>query len=118
MKLVLGITNVLSQFLQQNDQNIIETTLVINVKRQLQNLRENRWDELLEDVSGSCSKHNIVAPNMEDNVVGRICGKNASTYYHHFRVVIYCQMIDHISQEIDNRFLESSTELFMCIVEL
>ncbi|WOH08338.1 hypothetical protein DCAR_0727776 [Daucus carota subsp. sativus] len=89
--------------------------LVTTVKRKLQNLRENGWDELLEDVSDFCLKHNIVVPVMEDNVAGRIRGKNASTYYHHFRVVIYCKLIDRISQEMDNRFSKSSTELLMCI---
>ncbi|XP_074376866.1 uncharacterized protein LOC141718383 [Apium graveolens] len=93
----LEILSWLSQFLQQKDQNIIEAmNLVTNVKRQLKNLRDNGWD-------------------MEDNMAGRIRGKNATTYYNHFRVIIYCQVIDCIIQEMDNRFSESNTELLMCI---
>ncbi|KAL6531211.1 hypothetical protein OROHE_014280 [Orobanche hederae] len=116
MKVVLGITNGLSQFLQQKDQNIIGAmNLVINVKRQLQDLRDNGWDELLEEVSVFCSEHDIVIPDMEDNVPGRIRSKNSTTYYHHFRIGIFCQVLDRVGQEMESRFSESSTELLMCI---
>ncbi|XP_074323164.1 uncharacterized protein LOC141660101 [Apium graveolens] len=81
--------------------------MVSNVKKQLQNLRESGWDELLEEVSTFCFEQKINIPNMEDNVLGRIRGKQATTYFHHFRVVIFCQVVDHISQEMENRFSES-----------
>lgn len=116
MKLVLGITNCLSLSLQQKDQNIIHAmSLVFNVKKQLQNIRENGWDELLEEVSTFCSEHKIDLPNMEDNVRGRIRCKQATTYFHHFRVVIFYQVVDRIGQEMENRFSESSTELLLCV---
>lgn len=89
--------------------------LVANVKRQLQNLRENGWDELFEEVSTFSLENNIVIPNMEDNVPGHIRSKHATTYDYHFRVVIFYQVIDRVSQEMDSRFSESSTELLMCI---
>ena len=99
MKLVLGLTNGLSQFLQKKDQNIIEAvSLVQNTKRQLQDFRENGWDELLEDVNNFCAKNDIIIPNMEDNVPGRIRSKRAGhaiTYYHHFRVEIFCQVLNY-----------------------
>lgn len=93
MKVVLGLTNILSQFLQQKDQNIVEAmNLVVTTKRQLQHLRENGWDDLLGDVNSFCSEHNISIPNMEDNVPGRLRCKH--TYFHHFRVEIFCQVFN------------------------
>lgn len=81
MKLVLGISNSLSQFLQKKDQNIIAAmSLVTNIKSQMQNLIENWWDELLQDVFIFCSRHNIDVPEMEHNVPGCIRGKNATAY--------------------------------------
>ena len=82
MKVVLGIINGLSQFLQQKKQNIIGAmNLVINVKRQLQYLRDNGCDELFEEVSVFCSDHDIAIPDMEDNVSGRIRSKHVTTYW-------------------------------------
>ncbi|XP_074346418.1 uncharacterized protein LOC141685200 [Apium graveolens] len=52
---------------------------------------------------------------MEDNVLSEIQGKQATTYFHHFRFVIFFQVVDRISQEIENRFSESSTELLLCV---
>ncbi|KAL6553068.1 hypothetical protein OROGR_006910 [Orobanche gracilis] len=114
MKVVLGLTSSLSQFLQQKDQNIVHAmSLVVTTKRQLQDLRENGWDDLLGDVNTFCSKNDIGIPNMEDNVPGRLRRKH--TFFHHFRVEIFCQVVDRISQEMENRFNETNTELLMCI---
>ncbi|KAL6526048.1 hypothetical protein OROHE_015572 [Orobanche hederae] len=114
MKLVLGLTNSLSQFLQQKDQNIVNaTSLVVTTKRQLQDLRDNGWDDLLQDVNSFCSENGISIPNMEDNVPGRLRRKH--TFFHHLRVEIFCQVVDCISQEMENRFTETNTELLMCI---
>ncbi|XP_074352291.1 uncharacterized protein LOC141691451 [Apium graveolens] len=52
---------------------------------------------------------------MKDNALGRIRGKQVTTYFHHFRVVIFCQVVDRISQEMKNDFSESSTELLLCV---
>ncbi|KAL6520369.1 hypothetical protein OROMI_032549 [Orobanche minor] len=89
MKLVLGLTNSLSQFLQQKDQNIVNVmSLVVTTKRQLQDLRDNGWDDLLQDVNSFCSENGISIPNMEDNVPGRLRRKH--TFFHHLRVEIFC----------------------------
>ena len=83
--------------------------MVANVKRQLQDFRDNMWDELLEEVSVFCSRDNIVLPDMEENVSDRFRSKQATTYYHHFRVGIFCQVVDRVGQEMVNRFSDSST---------
>ena len=59
--------------LEQKDQNIVEAmSLVATTKRQLQDFRDNGWDNLLVDVNNFCSKHDISIHNMEENVPGRL----------------------------------------------
>ncbi|XP_022894113.1 uncharacterized protein LOC111408601 [Olea europaea var. sylvestris] len=59
----------------------------------LQNLRENGWDTLLSRVIEFCVDRHILVPNMEDIVVVK----------------------DSILQELNDRFSETTTELFTCI---
>lgn len=96
MRDVLGITNELSQLLQQKDQNIgAAVHLIKTVKERLQEVRHDGWDELVEDVNNFCLKNGISVPNMEDDVPGRIRsrrGGQSVTYFHHFRVEIFCQV--------------------------
>lgn len=119
MNQVLGLTNVLSQFLQQKDQNLLEVvSLVESTKRKLQDLRENGWDELLGDVNNFCCRNDIIILNMEDNAPSRFGSRrvgHAITYYQHFRVEIFCQVIDQIVEEMENRFGDSNAELLTCI---
>lgn len=53
----------------------------------------------------------------KDNILGWIYRKHATTYFHFFRVVICRQVINCISQEMENRLSESSTKLlyFSCL---
>ncbi|CAM8914111.1 unnamed protein product [Rhodiola kirilowii] len=116
MKQVLGLTSVLSQFLQRRDQNIIEAvSLIQNTKARLLAFRENGWDELLVGVNNFCAKNGIAILNMEDKVQSRFRLSHANTNDSHFRIDIYYQVIDRIGQEMENRFSESTTELLTCI---
>jgi hypothetical protein len=57
MKSVLGITNELSQALQQKDQNILNAMKLVEVSKQrLQVMREEGWNSLFEEVSVFCAK--------------------------------------------------------------
>mgnify|MGYP006267317183 CR=1 FL=1 len=52
---VLGLTNDLSQALQQKDQNIVSAmNMIVSVKRLLQHLRDEGWEPLLEAVTAFC----------------------------------------------------------------
>jgi hypothetical protein len=42
-------------------------------------------------------------------------GGQTITYLHYFRVEVFCQVIDLIAQEMNNRFTETSMELLLCI---
>ncbi|CAM8908080.1 unnamed protein product [Rhodiola kirilowii] len=116
MKLVLGLTSVLSQFLQKRDQNIIEAvSLINNTKARLIVLRENGWHELLDGVKNFCAKNGTSILNMEDKVQSCFRWSDANTNDSHFRINIYYQVIDRIGQEMQNHFSESTTELLTCI---
>ena len=67
--------------------------LIDTTKRRLQELRDNGWEDLLEEVDTFCSKNGILIPNMKDNVPSCLRSKNAPTYYHHFRVGIFCEVL-------------------------
>jgi hypothetical protein len=67
MKNVLGITNDLSQALQQKDQDILNTMKLVEIsKLRLQVMREDGWNSLLGEVSKFCTKNNIAVLNMNE----------------------------------------------------
>lgn len=93
MKLVLGLTNGLSQFLQRKDQNILEAvSLIRNTKSRLLELRENGWSDFLRSVNDFCVKNDILILNMEDEVRSRF---RATTNDIHFRIDIFYQVFDY-----------------------
>ena len=66
---LLGKTNELSQCLQRKDENIVlEVSLIGVALQKLQDIRENGWDQLLEETNEFCVKHNIILPNMDDTI--------------------------------------------------
>ncbi|XP_042031554.1 uncharacterized protein LOC121778295 [Salvia splendens] len=114
MKRLLGMTDALSCALQYKDQNILNAiNLIVIVKEDLQAFRESGWDDFLQEVEAFCRANEIDVPIMDDIVPRRIRMKNDGktiTNYHYYRVV------DLVSQEMRNRFSESSTDLLECMV--
>ena len=75
-------------------------SLVEVVKEQLQELREIEWDGILEEVKTFCVDNSISVPKMEDIIPIRSRsrrGGQSITYFHHFRVEVFCQVIDLIN---------------------
>ena len=69
---VLGRTQDLSQCLQRNNQNIVcAIGLNGSVLRNMNDMRENGWDPLFEEVKSFCTKMNIVISNMDDTIPTR-----------------------------------------------
>jgi hypothetical protein len=69
---ILGSANTLSQSLQKNDQDILNViSCVKSTKNELQNLRENGWNSLLEKAYLFCHEHHIQRENMHDEYVNR-----------------------------------------------
>ncbi|KAH7690026.1 Ribonuclease H-like protein [Dioscorea alata] len=117
MRRLLGMPNELSLALQQKDQNIVQAIRLIEaVKARLQHFRETGWEGFLGKVTSFCKENSIDVPNIEDNmpISGRYRQKGQFiTHFHHYRVEIFCEVIDLISQEMHNRFPEASTELLL-----
>ena len=94
MKAILGITNDLSEALQQKTQNIINAmTMVRGMKIQLQSLREEKWDAFLETVRKFCVDNSIEILNMEDILPIRGRSRREGqivTYFLIYRVEIFC----------------------------
>ncbi|XP_022892030.1 zinc finger MYM-type protein 1-like [Olea europaea var. sylvestris] len=116
---ILTITDYLSQALQKKDQDTQNAMRLLNLyKCALQNLRENGWDTLLSRVIEFCVDRHILVPNMEDIVVVKSRPRRVAqqvTYFHRFYVDLYCHAIDSILQQLNDRFSETTTELFTCI---
>ncbi|KAH7661228.1 P-loop containing nucleoside triphosphate hydrolase protein [Dioscorea alata] len=120
MKKVLGITNGLSQALQEKNQNIVNALdMVEGVKFKLQSLRDDGWDELLANVSKLCVENDIEMPNnMEERLLVRgrpRREKQATTYLHYYRVEVFYLVLDMIMQDMNSHFSESTIELLSCI---
>ena len=117
---VLGITQDLSQCLQKKNQNIVRAIgLIGSVMRNINAMRENGWDDLLEKTKAFAAKHNIDIPNMEDMIPMRgrskCRGAKYVTYYHHIHHGIFNVVLDQIICELNNRFPERSTQLLRCV---
>ena len=98
MKIMLGITNELSQALQMKDQDIVNAMTYVQVsKRRLQRLRDSGWVSLFANVSSFCTENEIYIPNLDDLfVVHRRSRRNveAKTNLHYYRVELFYAVID------------------------
>ncbi|KAK9705087.1 hypothetical protein RND81_07G033000 [Saponaria officinalis] len=112
---ILGITNDLCQALQRKSQDILnDMHLVSNTKILIQNLRDDGWENLLQQVLLFCNNHDIEVPNMEDHYIyGRERfrqPKDRVTNLHYFRYV-FIATIDSQLHELDFRFNDEMIEL-------
>ncbi|CAL8168545.1 unnamed protein product [Prunus armeniaca] len=114
MKAILGITNTLSQALQKKDQDIMNVmALVQTCKENLQLMRNNEFDELVDQASSFCNKHHITVPNMdEEYVIPRKsrCNAPIKTKNYHYRVELFLHVIDGQLVELNDHFNEVNIE--------
>ncbi|KAJ9564549.1 hypothetical protein OSB04_000515 [Centaurea solstitialis] len=119
MKMILGITNELSQALQKKEQDIVNAMKLVGVcKQRLQKLRveNDGWDSLLNQVNLVCHKHDIDFCNMDEMFIlpGRSRRKAPQmTNLHYYRIELFYTVIDLQLMELENRFSETSTELLI-----
>lgn len=119
MKMVLGITNDLSQALQRKDQDIVNAMNMVRIcKQQLQSKRDNGWESLLNEVSLFCIANDLRVPIMEDRFETQ--GKSrrnvqGCTNLHYYCVELFYAIIDLQLQELNDRFTELTTELLLCM---
>jgi hypothetical protein len=114
MKEIMGITDVLCQALQQKSQDILNAIHSVSIAKELiQKLRDDGWDNLLEDVISFCKKFEIDIPDLSARYIeGR--GRNQRnhiTVEHHYHFDIFNATIDFQLQELNSRFGERAMEL-------
>ncbi|XP_074326930.1 uncharacterized protein LOC141664873 [Apium graveolens] len=119
MKVILGITNELSIVLQRKENDIVNAMQLVKlVKYRIQTLRNEGWDELLNEVCLFCEKQNIIFPSMDENfqMKGRSRRKvHQVTNLYHYKVEFFYVILDLQLQELNNSFSQSSMELLICI---
>ncbi|XP_015068601.1 zinc finger MYM-type protein 1-like [Solanum pennellii] len=118
---VLMMTNELSSSLQRMDQDIVNAMgFLALTKQRLQNMRDNEFESLMDDVSSFCDKHDIVIPEMNASYFpGKSKLKALDvTYSHHLRVEIFYVVIDLHLRELNNRFDVVSTDLLLGMASL
>ena len=121
MLIILGLTDSLSMALQRKDQDILNALSLVNsTKRQLQKLRDDGWDSLLNKISSFCEKHDISILNMEEEFVNPKKPRQRTnvTNLHHYMVECLYTVVDMQLQEFNDRFGEKNSELLICTASL
>jgi hypothetical protein len=103
---LLSITDRLSCALQRKDQDIVEAMqLIIDVKEQLQDMRDNEWDPLFKRAKTFCDKNEIEVPDMDKEINARGTStrrKQKVTNMHFYHVEIFLAAIDAILSEMNH----------------
>ncbi|KAH9669535.1 hypothetical protein KPL70_021825 [Citrus sinensis] len=119
MKNILGFANDLSQALQRKDQDFVNSMKLVSIcKLGLLRMREHGWNSLLSQVSSFCEKRFIIVPVMENMFLtpGRSRHRAQEiTNMHHYRIDLFCTILDMQLQELNSRFNEINTKLLMCL---
>jgi hypothetical protein len=121
MKQIMEITDLLCKALQQKSQDIVNANamhLVSTTKSLLQDLSDDGWKPLLEEVTTFCTSNSIEIPDMNSQYF-RARGKprhtNDDTFVtkeHHYRYVSTAA-IDFQLQELNHRFCDQTMELLV-----
>jgi hypothetical protein len=114
MKEIMGITDVFCQVLQQKSQDILNALNSVSIaKKLIQQLRDDGWDNLLENVVSFSKKAEIDIPDVSGRYIeGRSRNqKNHITVEHYYHFDIFNTNIDFQLQELDSRFGEKAMEL-------
>ncbi|XP_019261256.1 PREDICTED: uncharacterized protein LOC109239186 [Nicotiana attenuata] len=111
-----SIVDVLDTLVEDAEQDIANAMLLVQVaKKRLQTLRrDDEWDLFVDKVSMFCIKHDILVPNFDDLYVNSGISRRKPadyTFFHHYRVDVFCKVLDWQVQELNDRFDEVTTEL-------
>jgi hypothetical protein len=89
-------------------------------KFQLDELRREKWGEILDDVHYFCDKNDICKLEMEDEYIDpkKRRHKSGITNQHYYQVDCFNDVIDWLLQELDSRFNETSSQLLVCSAAL
>lgn len=83
---------------------------------QLDELRREKWEKLIDDVYEFCEKNDIAKLEMEDEYIDpkKRRHKSGITNKHYYQVDCFNDIIDWVLQELDSRFNETSSQLLVC----
>ncbi|XP_062080475.1 uncharacterized protein LOC133785241 [Humulus lupulus] len=117
VKNILGIINELSQVLQKGDQVIVNAMDLVKIwKKQLQMMRDNGWDSLVE--GNFCMEFNIDVLNMNHLYCPQGKSRRKApklTDFHYFCADFFNTVMDLYLQELNSHFNEANTELLLCL---
>ena len=119
MLLILGHANSLSLSLQRKDKDILEAMTEVKItKQKFQQLRDDGWDSLLEDVMSFCEAHGIPKLDMEQEYIDRHKPRQRTgrTNYQHYKYDCLNPIIDLQLTEFNDRFNEVNSELLTNVV--
>ncbi|XP_039811811.1 uncharacterized protein LOC120674744 [Panicum virgatum] len=112
--LILGHANCLSLSLQRKDKHILEAMLEVKLtKQKFQQIRDNGWDSLLQDVQSFCEKHGIPKLDMDEEYIDRHRPRKKTnrTNYQHYKYDCFNPIIDLQLAEFNDRFNEANSQL-------
>ncbi|XP_045797831.1 uncharacterized protein LOC123892019 [Trifolium pratense] len=117
---ILGFTNDLGVALQKRDQDLINALSLVNAtKQELQEMREDGWEELISKVMKICIKHDIDVPDMDAPYRARKKPRQSTTSgvsnLHHYKHDCLFSVLDLQLHELNARFDEENTELLQCV---
>ncbi|XP_070029585.1 uncharacterized protein [Nicotiana sylvestris] len=118
---VLLMSNELSKALQKKEQDIVNAMIFLDLtKERLQEMRDEGWKSLMDELYLFCTKHDILVPNMEEFYIpGKSkCRPSSVTYSHHLRVELFYTVIDLQLQELNRRFNVVSSNLLLGMASL
>ncbi|XP_022854958.1 zinc finger MYM-type protein 1-like [Olea europaea var. sylvestris] len=85
---------------------------VFTTTKLLHKLRDDDWEEFLEEVKKFCSKHDIEIPDLESLYkVGPCRSRDPITMKHHYHFHVFSEAIDYVLMELNTRFNDTSVEL-------
>ncbi|XP_057515164.1 uncharacterized protein LOC130796782 [Amaranthus tricolor] len=119
---IFGLTNSLNVSLQKED-IVHAMTLVDQTKMELQELRDNGWEDHLNKVISFTAEYDCDIPNMEEFYASHVGGGRRMvrgkaprvTNLHHYRVEVFLSVIDLHLHELENRFSVKTKDLLMCM---
>ncbi|XP_022845315.1 uncharacterized protein LOC111368315 [Olea europaea var. sylvestris] len=113
MHTIMRIIDVLCQALQRKSQDILTATrFVSTTTKLLHKLRDDDWEEFLEEVKKFCTKHDIEIPDLESLYkVGPCRSRDPITMKHHYHFDVFNEAIDYVLMKLNTRFNDTSVEL-------
>ncbi|XP_075098804.1 uncharacterized protein LOC142175723 [Nicotiana tabacum] len=118
---VLIMSNELSKALQKKEQDIVNAMIFLDItKEMLQEMRDEGWEPLMDEVFSFCAKHDILVPKMEEFYIPEKSKHRPSsvTYSHHLRVELFYAVIDLQLLELNSRFDVMSSNLLLGMASL